>query len=297
MSLRRYLVVRTAWSAGILFAFVSLAYLFVWVFWAGRGPKPHLSYGSFLENLMQGSLGRSVDRRLPGAPEGRSVDWIVWHAMTPTLSLLLVAALLTAVIAVSLALLYPRAQRPVRGFEYLGVSLQPIWVGLMLLYLAFKVGLNPVTGYCSIGASPITSCHGPVRWISHLLLPGMTLALFFSAIYCRHLRHALDEVRTDYRARIGNGEEPDAVRRDLRRVYGLSFAKLLGRDFGVALGFATFIEMSFGIPGLGRTFFQALLFDPPVGAGVLVCAATLAALVNLAVDLACAAADSRFRRF
>jgi peptide/nickel transport system permease protein len=297
MSMRRYVVVRTAWSTGVLFTFVSLAYLFVWVFWAGRGPRPHLSYGSFLENLVHGSLGRSVDRRLPGAPEGRSVGWIVWHAMTPTLSLLLVAALLTVVIAVPLALLYPRARRSVRGFEYLGVSLQPIWVGLMLLYLAFKVGLNPVTGYCSIGASPITSCHGPVRWISHLLLPGLALALFFSAIYCRHLRHALDEARTDYRERTRNREEPEAVRRDLRRVYGLSFAKLLGRDFGVALGLATFIEMSFGIPGLGRTFFQALPFNPPVGAGVLVWAATLAALVNLTVDLACAAADTRFRRF
>ena len=297
MSLRRYLVVRTAWSAGVLFAFVSLAYLFVWVFWAGRGPEPHLSYGHFLANLSHGSLGRSINRRLPGAPEGRSVDWIVWHATTSTLSLVLVAALFTLLIAAPLALLYARARRPVRGFEYLGASLQPIWVGLMLLYLAFKVGLNPVTGYCSIRASPVTSCHGPVRWISHLLLPALTLALFFSAIYCRHLRHAFGEVRTDYRERTGDGEEPGAVRRDLRRVYGLSLAKLLGRDFGVAVGLATFIEMSFGIPGLGRTFFQALLFDPPVGAGVLVWAATLAAGVNLAVDLACAGADSRFRRF
>src|SRR4051812_3892212 len=156
MSMRRYVVVRTAWSAGVLFAFVSLAYLFVWVFWAGRWPGPDPSYGSFLLNLSQGSLGKSVDRRLPfPAPPGRpSVDWVVWHATAPTLSLLFVAALFTFLIALPLALLAtrkPRSRGPVRGFEYLGVSLQPIWVGVVLLYLAFKVGLSPVTGYCSIG--------------------------------------------------------------------------------------------------------------------------------------------------
>ena len=64
MTLRRYLLVRTGWAAGMLFAFVSIAYLVVWV----AGDLPHgPGYGSFLWERThrlpwRGGPATSVDR-------------------------------------------------------------------------------------------------------------------------------------------------------------------------------------------------------------------------------------------
>jgi len=98
MSMRRYLLVRAAWQAGVLFAFVSFAYVAAWVPAGARGHDP--GYGGFLWNLVQGSLGTSVID-VPPRP-GPSVASIVWHASCATLSLLFV----TGVFAVSLGALF-----------------------------------------------------------------------------------------------------------------------------------------------------------------------------------------------
>jgi hypothetical protein len=50
MSLRRYVLVRTAWQVGVLFVFVSLAYVVAWV--VPSKPLGHdPGYGGFLGEL------------------------------------------------------------------------------------------------------------------------------------------------------------------------------------------------------------------------------------------------------
>ena len=53
MTLRRYLLVRTGWAAGMLFALVTIAYFVVWVAGDFRGDP---GYGSFLWDALTGSL-------------------------------------------------------------------------------------------------------------------------------------------------------------------------------------------------------------------------------------------------
>src|SRR4051794_32831616 len=85
VSMRRYVLVRAAWQLGILFVFVSLAYVAAWVL-----PKETIGhdpgYGGFLRDLAHGSLGSA-----PG-PGGAhfGVRPLVWDATRVTLSLLLV---------------------------------------------------------------------------------------------------------------------------------------------------------------------------------------------------------------
>ena len=297
MTLRRYLLVRTAWAAGMLFAFVSIAYLVVWV----AGDLPHdPGYGSFLGDVLTGSLGELTPP--PPSTESMSVDSLVWHASGVTLSLLLVTAVFTAVLALLLALLSRRgrpAKTAVRGFEFVGVSLLPVWTGLYIAYyLAFKADLLHVSGYCPLVSAPAGHCHGPVEWLSHLVWPALTLTLFYAAVYTRIVRHDLAEAAHKHRRRVEEGEDAEDVRRDVRRFYTCVYAKRFARDLGFGLGFAFFVETIFGLPGLSQTLLIGSFSESgQVMAGVLVFATLIAAVASLLADALAAVLDPRFRRF
>ena len=285
MTLRRYALVRTAWQVGVLFVFVSLAYVVAWV--VPKEPLGHdPGYGGFLRDLTRGSLGRSAGLQ-PGNV-GPSVRSLVWDASWVTISFLLV----TGVFAVSLGALFafvtiraPRVRPAVRGVGLVFVSLLPIWTGL---YLAAYVGADwhviRIGGYCPLRATPAYDCHGLRAWLSSLLLPAIALGIYFAAIYGRWLAASFRHGKTE-------------ARRGVRRRHGLAFAKLLSRDFAFALGFGAFVETVFGLPGLGNTVVITAFGNAPLMAGALVAASVLAAALGFLVDIACAVIDPRFRWF
>jgi hypothetical protein len=218
MSMRRYVLVRAAWQVGVLFTFVSLAYLVAFAV-----PKTHLGrdpgYGAFLGDLTRGSLGRSAGLQ-PGTV-GPSVRSIVWDASRVTLSFLLV----TGVFAVSLGTLFafatiraPRLRPVVRAISTVFVSLLPIWTGL---YLAFYLGADwhviRVGGYCPLRATPAYDCSGLRSWLASLVLPGLALGIYFAAIYGRWLSAAFRHGRAEYRSELDDGHDPAEARRGLRR--------------------------------------------------------------------------------
>ena len=296
MTLRRYLLVRTGWALGMLFAFVSIAYVVVWVVGDLHGDP---GYPTFLWNLLHGSLGQTQF----GPPGTRkSVDSLVWSASKVTASLLLVTGLFTFALALGLALLARRgrvARESVRSFEFLGVSLLPAWTGLLIgAYLADRAGLLHTGGYCPLVSAPAGQCHGPVEWLAHLVWPAVTLTIFYAAVYSRILRHDLKHAGLERRSRVEEGEDAEVVRRDVRRLYAAVYAKRIARDFGFGLGFALFVETVFGLPGLGETAVVSRFAEQgPLLAGVLVWATVLATAASLVVDAIVAIRDPRFRRF
>jgi len=295
--MRRYLLVRAAWQAVVLFGFVSLAYVVAFVV-----PKTHFGhdpgYGGFLRDLTRGSLGRSAAPQ-PGlaAPSVRS---FVWDASWVTLSFLL----MTGVFAVGLGTLFafatvrsPRRRSVVRGFGMIFVSLLPLWTGL---YLAAYLGADwhvVRLGYCPLRASPEYPCHGLGSWLASLLLPAIALGIYFAGIYGRWLAAAFRKGAEEYRRDLDDGRDAAEAKRAARRRHGLAFAKQLSRDFAFAIGFGAFLEAVFGLPGLGRTVLVAAHGDAPLMAGALVAASVLAAGVTFLVDVVCAARDPSFRRF
>jgi peptide/nickel transport system permease protein len=298
MTLRRYALVRTAWQVGVLFVFVSLAYVVAWV--VPKEPLGHdPGYGGFLRDLTRGSLGRSAGLQ-PGNV-GPSVRSVVWDASWVTISFLLV----TGVFAVSLGALLafvtiraPRVRPAVRGVGLVFVSLLPIWTGL---YLAAYVGADwhviRIGGYCPLRATPAYDCHGLRAWLSSLLLPAIALGIYFAAIYGRWLAASFRHGKTEYHRALEEGRDHAKARRGVRRRHGLAFAKLLSRDFAFALGFGAFVETVFGLPGLGNTVVITAFGNAPLMAGALVAASVLAAALGFLVDIACAAIDPRFRWF
>ncbi len=71
---------------------------------------------------------------------------------------------------------------------------------------------------------------------------------------------------------------------------------IFGMDLGALLAGAVITESIFGIPGVGRLFYDALQrSDQPVVLGVTLLAAFFIVLANVAIDLLYAVVDPRVR--
>jgi peptide/nickel transport system permease protein len=256
--------------------------------------KRRLCPGSTASECQQlvGHFGRSFQKT-------RSVDKLLEDRFPATLSLAAVAAVMWLTIGVAVGVLSavrPRSlfDRASTGIVLIGQSLPVYYFGLLgLFFLAYKLRIFPLGGYVQFSAS------NPWPWLSHLLLPGITLAFQFAAIYVRMTRASVlgalseDYVRTA-RAK-GAGETRVLVRHALRNAL-LPIVTIFGLDLGTLLGGAILTEYTFGIPGIGRlTVEAARSFDIPLIAGVVLFAALLIVLANIVVDLLYAVIDPRIR--
>jgi peptide/nickel transport system permease protein len=184
-------------------------------------------------------------------------------------------------------------------FVLIGISAHPIWIGLIFAYVfGFRLHLTPITGYCDF-INPSTDCGGPVQWAYHMLLPWMTFAILFAALYVRMIRaNTLDTMNEDYvrTARAKGAPEWRVLRSHILRNAMLPVVTMLGMDIGLALGGAVFTETVYSLPGLGKTAVGALNnYDIPTVQGVIVFATIAIIIFNLVVDLLYAWVDPRIR--
>ncbi|MDM0035160.1 ABC transporter permease [Variovorax sp. J22P271] len=133
--------------------------------------------------------------------------------------------------------------------------------------------------------------------LSHLLLPGLSMALFSVAPLARITRSAMLAVlASDF---MRSARALGLPRRRVLFGYALRNALLpvlttLGMVFSYMLGANVVVEKLFAWPGIGSYALDALMAsDPAPVQGFVLLVATLFALVNLLVDLAGAAADPR----
>ena len=255
-------------------------------------------YGRFLTKLViHQDLGRSYTNR-------QSVNTTVANAAPVTASLVLGGAFLWMLIALPvgiLSALRPRTllDRTAMVFVLIGISAHPVWIGLILAYVVgFRLGWTPITGYCDF-INPSTSCGGPVQWAWHMILPWITFAVLFAALYVRMIRaNVMETANEDYvrTARAKGAPESVVIRTHILRNALLPVVTMLGMDIGVALGGAIFTETVFALPGLGRTALQSITtFDLPTLQGIVVFATIAIIGFNLAVDLLYAVIDPRIR--
>jgi len=180
----------------------------------------------------------------------------------------------------------------------LGFYATPIfWVGLMLV-LVFSVWLNwlPSFGMSTIGAD-LTGIASILDVGRYLILPSLTLGLFYMALYARLTRAAMlevgdqDFVRT---ARAKGVPEGRVLRRHILRNALLPIITVAGIQAGQLIGGSILVETVFAWPGIGRLAFDALLArDYQLLLGVFLCTSVLVVLFNLATDLLYALIDPR----
>ncbi len=180
----------------------------------------------------------------------------------------------------------------------LGFYATPIfWVGLMLV-LVFSVWLNwlPSFGMGTVGAD----LHGlAAAWdvVPYLILPSLTLGLFYMAVYARLTRASMLEVADqDFvkTARAKGVPEGRILRRHILRNALLPIITFAGIQAGQLIGGSILVETVFAWPGIGRLAFDALLArDYQVLLGVFLCTSVLVVVFNLVTDLIYRIADPR----
>ncbi|MHB2169072.1 ABC transporter permease [Alsobacter sp. R-9] len=250
---------------------------------------------AYLAGLAQGSLGFSPRYNMPVAD-------LIWQRLPPTLLLMAVALVFAFVAGIaSGCVMALRANRwPDRVLSLVALllySLPGFWVGLMLIVLfSVKLGWLPSGGRETI-ASGMTGLDLVIDRARHLVLPAVTLGLFYVAIYARLTRAAvlevseLDFVRTA-RAKGLSGTAV-AVRHVLRNAL-IPVTTMAGIHIGGILGGAVVVETVFTWPGLGRLAFEAVQRrDFNVLLGVLLLSSIMVIVVNMLVDLLQAWLDPR----
>lgn len=171
------------------------------------------------------------------------------------------------------------------------------WIALMgQIVFALKLGWVPNVGYETIGAG-YTGLRRALDIGHHLILPAMTLGLFFMALYARMMRASMLEVAgADFvkTARAKGLSEGVITRRHVARNALLPVVTLAGLQAGQLVGGAVLTETVFAWPGIGRLMFEALAQrDYSVLLGVFFVSSAMVVLLNLVTDIVYRAVDPR----
>lgn len=171
------------------------------------------------------------------------------------------------------------------------------WVGLMLV-LVFSVQLEwlPAFGYESVGAG-LTGINRFFDIAVHLILPAITLGMFYMAVYARLTRASILEIRQlDFvkTARAKGLSERTVIVRHVLRNALLPVITYAGIQAGHLIGGSLLVETVFAWPGIGRLAFDALVQrDYSVLLGVFFMASVIVVVVNLITDILYTVADPR----
>ncbi|MCB5362481.1 ABC transporter permease [Pusillimonas sp. CC-YST705] len=257
-------------------------------------------YGVWLQNAVQGDLGRSIFFREP-------VTALIKTALPATLELAMVSLVMALLIAIpGGVILYKFEGRKLEiPADFLLVVLLSVpsflWgiilivvLGVTFPILPFMGQLDPsfsvprVTGFLLIDT--LLAGQWAAWWdaLRHLLLPAFALALSFSPIIARVLRSSLIEIATEPYvnvARLRGVSERRILWGHMFKNAALPTLTLLGVQFGFLFGGTLLIEVIFSFPGLGNLMVQAIKnFDLPLIQGVALVFCLLVLGVNFCVD-------------
>ncbi|RWR07477.1 ABC transporter permease [Sinirhodobacter populi] len=173
------------------------------------------------------------------------------------------------------------------------------WAALMgVLLFSVTLGWLPPFGYETVG-SGFTGWRRALDIAEHLVLPALSLGLFFTAVYSRMTRASMLEVsQMDFvKTARAKGLSPAVIeRRHILRNALLPIVTLAGLQAGQLVGGAVLTETVFAWPGIGRLMFEALTQrDYNVLLGVFFVSAAMVILFNLITDLVYGIVDPRIR--
>ncbi|ARF78625.1 ABC transporter permease [Kitasatospora aureofaciens] len=226
----------------------------------------------------------------------------VWPEMTSripvTISLAIGAAVLWLVSGITtgvISALKPRSvfDRLSMGVALAGVSLPVFFTGALLLTVfSYEWPILDNLHY-------VDFTEDPLMWARNLILPWISLAFLYSALYARLTRAGmLETMSEDY---IRTARAKGLVERKVVVKHGLRSAltpivTIFGMDLGLLLGGALITEQVFSLNGVGQFAVQAINDnDLPKVLGVTLLAAFFIVVCNLVVDLLYALVDPRVR--
>lgn len=171
------------------------------------------------------------------------------------------------------------------------------WIALMSqIVFSLNLGWLPNVGFETIGARHTGLAHMLDIGL-HLVLPALTLGLFFTALYARMMRASMLEVAgADFvKTARAKGLSPARItRRHIVPNAILPVVTLAGLQAGQLVGGAVLTETVFAWPGIGRLMFDALVQrDYGVLLGVFFVSSAMVVAFNLITDLVYRLVDPR----
>ncbi|MFF8379008.1 ABC transporter permease [Streptomyces sp. NPDC015661] len=227
----------------------------------------------------------------------QDVSTMLVDAFPITLSMVLGAAVLWLILGVSTGVISALKRgtivdRTAMITALAGVSL-PIFFTGMLSLLVFRTQLH----WLNASYTPITDSFG--GWFGGLLLPWVTLAFLYAAMYARLTRATMLEVLgEDYirTARAKGLPEPVVLGKHAMRSTMTPILTIFGMDLGALVGGAILTETTFNLQGLGWMAIKGVSErDLPLILAVTLITATCVVIANLVVDLLYAVIDPRVR--
>jgi len=255
----------------------------------------YVQFYKYVGGVLQLDLGYSYRQQMP-------VLDLILDRLPATLLLTLTAfgmsLLLGIVFGLAAAARVGRwSDSAITGMALLFYATPLYWVALMAVLL-FSVQLNwlPAFGYETVGAG-YTGFAMVLDRLEHLVLPALTLGLFFMAVYLRMTRSSVLEVsQMDFvkTARAKGLAEGIIRRRHILRNALLPVVTLAGLQAGQLVGGAVLTETVFAWPGIGRLMFDSLTArDYNTLLGVFLVSAAMVILFNIVTDIVYRLIDPR----
>lgn len=255
-------------------------------------------YFIYLKNLLQGELGDSFFYR---QPVGERVLELLPNTLILTFSSLIIAYAFGIVVGAWLA--WKRdtiAERAAIPVVLTTRAMPEFWLGMLLLAVfSFTLGWFPAGGTRSPGSEydGYLALYTSADFLSHLVLPALTLAIYSQGLPLLLMRSNMLEVMNE-----------DFV--TMARIKGLSNWTVVVRhaarnallpvmtSFAIAVGYQiqgnVVVETVFSWPGLGRELVNAVsASDYPLAQGAFLMIAIVVVLMNLLADLLYSLLDPR----
>ena len=183
--------------------------------------------------------------------------------------------------------------RALMGFSVLGFSIPSFVLGYCFVWLfGLKLNLLPSQGYVRYDES----IEG---WISHLILPSLTLCCIYVALIARVTRASVAEMLTEDFIRTARAKgitEMQVLLGHALRNAAVPIVTVVGVGIAILIGGVVVTEIVFAIPGLGSLTIDAVMSrDYPLIQGVTLFFSMLYMFINLLIDLSYTLFDPRIR--
>ena len=241
--------------------------------------------------LLQGNLGDSYYMKQP-------VTRLIAQRIAPTVSLSALTLVMTLLLAVPLGVIAASRHggwldRMLMGLSVMGFSVPSFVVGYILIWaVALHAKLLPVQGY-----APLSAGIGP--WLTHLILPAITLSIVYLALIARVTRAAVAEALTEDYIRTARAKGISEARVLIRHALAnaaVPIVTVIGIGVGLLIGGVVVTETVYAIPGLGQLTVDAVLArDFPLIQGITLFFSFVYVLINLLVDMSYLLLDPRIR--
>jgi len=249
----------------------------------------------YVKNMLTFDLGYSFRHDMP-------VAQLVLDRLLPTLLLMVCTILIAVGLGIVLGLLAASGLNTWRDnlisvFALVSYATPLFWVGLMMIVVfSLRLGWFPTSGMENFAAFH-EGWDRVVDIAHHLVMPVITLSLFYLALYTRLMRASmLEQAGMDYvtTARAKGLTERRIVFVHILRNAMLPVLTMAGVQVGALIGGSVIVESVFAWPGLGMLAFEALFArDLNLLLGIFLLSALLVVAINLVVDLLYSLLDPR----